>query len=143
MVVYFGLNKEVGNVSYYDSTGQQEYSFNKPYSEATAQVIDVEIRKIVEEAYSRAKTILRENRAKLEKLAEILLKKEVIFREDLENIFGKRPFDEHVIEEQTNGAANGEIITLADGDVKEEEAHEVVDKAKTETGAIDESPQQA
>ena len=94
MVVYFGLNKEIGNVSYYDSTGQQEYSFSKPYSEATAQLIDTEIKKIIEQAYSRAKEILSENRDKLEELASILLKKEVIFREDLETIFGKRPFDE-------------------------------------------------
>jgi cell division protease FtsH len=94
MVVYFGLNKEIGNVSYYDSTGQQEYSFSKPYSEATAQLIDTEIKKIIEQAYSRAKEILSENRDKLEELASILLKKEVIFREDLEAIFGKRPFDE-------------------------------------------------
>jgi cell division protease FtsH len=94
MVVYFGLNKEIGNVSYYDSTGQQEYSFSKPYSEATAQLIDIEIKKIIEQAYSRAKEILSENRDKLEELASILLKKEVIFREDLEAIFGKRPFDE-------------------------------------------------
>jgi len=142
MVVYFGLNKEIGNVSYYDSTGQQEYSFNKPYSEATAQVIDVEIRKIVEEAYSRAKTILGENRGKLEKLAEILLKKEVIFREDLEIIFGKRPFDEHLIEEPVNGAIDGETIARAAA-LKDEVVHEVVNEEKTETGAIDESPQQA
>lgn len=95
MVVYFGLNKEIGNVSYYDSTGQSEYSFSKPYSEATAQLIDIEIKKIVELAYERAKEILVANREKLEELANILLKKEVIFREDLEHIFGVRPFDEH------------------------------------------------
>ncbi|KAF0204590.1 MAG: cell division protease [Bacteroidetes bacterium] len=96
MVVYFGLNKEIGNVSYYDSTGQQEYSFSKPYSESTAQLIDIEIKKIVEQAYQRAKDILTENRGKLEELANILLKKEVIFREDLEAIFGIRQFDEPV-----------------------------------------------
>ena len=95
MVVYFGLNKEIGNISYYDSTGQQEYSFHKPYSETTAQTIDVEVRKIAEEAYTRAKDILIANRPKLEQLAEQLLQKEVIFREDLEAIFGKRPYEEH------------------------------------------------
>lgn len=94
MVVYFGLNKQVGNVSYYDSTGQQEYSFTKPYSEATAEVIDIEIKKIIDEAYERARRILSENREKLQQLADILLKKEVIFREDLETIFGKRAFDD-------------------------------------------------
>ena len=94
MVVYFGLNKEIGNISYYDSTGQQEYSFHKPYSETTAQTIDIEVRKIAEQAYARAKDILIANRPKLEQLAEKLLRKEVIFREDLEKVFGKRPFDE-------------------------------------------------
>lgn len=95
MVVYFGLNKEIGNVSYYDSTGQQEYAFTKPYSEATSQIIDHEIKKLTEQAYERAKAILAENRSKLEQLADILLKKEVIFREDLEAIFGKRLYDDH------------------------------------------------
>jgi ATP-dependent metalloprotease FtsH len=93
MVVYFGLNKEIGNISFYDSSGQNEYSFQKPYSEKTAETIDQEVRKIVESAYERAKTLLAENREKLEKLATLLLEREVIFREDLEEIFGKRPWD--------------------------------------------------
>lgn len=93
MVVYFGLNKEIGNISFYDSSGQNEYAFQKPYSEKTAETIDQEVRKIVEAAYARAKTILSENRDKLEQLATLLLDREVIFREDLEVIFGKRPWD--------------------------------------------------
>jgi len=93
MVVYFGLNKEIGNISFYDSSGQNEYAFQKPYSEKTAETIDQEVRKIVEAAYLRAKEILTENREKLEKLASLLLEREVIFREDLEEIFGKRPWD--------------------------------------------------
>ncbi|MBM3405695.1 MAG: hypothetical protein FJY10_12505, partial [Bacteroidetes bacterium] len=93
MVVYFGLNKTIGNVSFYDSTGQQEYSLHKPFSEKTAEVIDKEISKLVESAYTRAKQLLSDNREKLETLANTLLEKEVIFREDLETIFGKRPFD--------------------------------------------------
>ena len=93
MVVYFGLNKEIGNISFYDSSGQNEYAFQKPYSEKTAETIDQEVRKIVESAYERAKTLLGENREKLEKLATLLLDREVIFREDLEEIFGKRPWD--------------------------------------------------
>jgi cell division protease FtsH len=93
MVVYFGLNKEIGNISFYDSSGQNEYSFQKPYSEKTAETIDQEVRKIVEAAYERAKTILAENHDKLEQLATLLLEREVIFREDLEMIFGKRPWD--------------------------------------------------
>jgi cell division protease FtsH len=94
MVVYFGLNKKIGNISYYDSSGQSEYSFQKPYSERTAEVIDQEISILLESAYQRAKKVLIENKGKLEQLATVLLEKEVIFREDLEEIFGKRPFEE-------------------------------------------------
>jgi len=97
MVVYFGLNKKIGNISYYDSTGQSEYSFQKPYSEKTAEVIDQEISKLLESAYERAKKVLIDNKVKLESLAKVLLEKEVIFREDLEEIFGKRPFDEEPV----------------------------------------------
>ncbi|MFW5792840.1 MAG: ATP-dependent zinc metalloprotease FtsH [Bacteroidota bacterium] len=93
IVTFFGLNKKIGNLSYYDSTGQSEYSFTKPYSEKTAQTIDEEVRSIVEAAYARALKILQENKDKLILLAESLLQKEVIFREDLEDIFGKRAFD--------------------------------------------------
>jgi len=93
IVVYFGLNKEIGNISYYDSTGQTEFSFQKPYSEKTAEIIDREVREIVESAYKRAKKIILDNKEKLERLANLLLEREVIFREDLEHIFGKRPWD--------------------------------------------------
>jgi len=93
MVAFFGLNKRIGNVSYYDSSGQSEYSFGKPYSERTAQVIDEEVSNLVEQAYNRAKNILIENKEKLSQLGDLLLEKEVIFREDLETIFGPRPFD--------------------------------------------------
>jgi ATP-dependent Zn protease len=96
IVTYFGLNSKIGNVSYYDSTGQSEFSFTKPYSEHTAELIDAEIRTIVENAYVRAKEILTEQKEGLIKLAEVLLEKEVIFGEDLESIFGPRPF---VVEE--------------------------------------------
>jgi cell division protease FtsH len=94
MVAFFGLNDKIGNISYYDSTGQQEYSFQKPYSEKTAQVIDQEVSLLVEKAYQRALEIIKENKIKVEKLAYLLLEKEVIFREDLVSIFGERPFDE-------------------------------------------------
>jgi ATP-dependent metalloprotease FtsH len=90
MVVFFGLNDKIGNISYYDSTGQQEYSLTKPFSEKTAEVIDEEIKKLVDQAYQRAIEIIRNNRKKLEELASILLEKEVIFSEDLEKIFGKK-----------------------------------------------------
>lgn len=95
MVAYYGLNKKIGNLSYYDSTGQQEYAFTKPFSEQTAQEIDKEIRELIESAYQRAKDILAENKDKLTELAEILLEKEVIFADDLERIFGKRTFNEN------------------------------------------------
>ncbi len=94
MVTYFGLNKKIGNISFYDSSGQSEYSFTKPYSDKTAEIIDQEVSALVESAYQRAKDILTQNRDKLEKLAQKLLDKEVIFREDLEEIFGKRPYDD-------------------------------------------------
>ncbi len=93
MVVYFGLNAKIGNVSYYDSSGQNEYGFTKPYSENTAQTIDEEVRELIEKGYLRAKQILKDNQEKLEALATLLLEKEVLFREDLEAIFGKRPYD--------------------------------------------------
>ena len=92
MVVYYGLNKHIGNISYYDSTGQQEYQFSKPFSEKTAENIDKEIHDLIESAYERAKNILSENKEKLTQLANILLEKELIFAENLEEIFGKRDF---------------------------------------------------
>ncbi len=92
MVVYYGLSEKIGNISYFDSTGQQEYSFNKPFSEKTNEIIDQEIKKIVEDAYARAVQILSEHKEGLIKLAKKLLDKEVIFGEDLEEIFGKRPW---------------------------------------------------
>lgn len=91
MVMYYGLNKKLGNISYYDSTGQSEYAFTKPYSEKTAQDIDEEVHQLIETSYNRAKEILSTNKEKLIELAEHLLEKEVIFAEDLERIFGKRP----------------------------------------------------
>lgn len=93
MVTVYGLNDVIGNITYYDSSGQSEYSFTKPYSEETAQIIDKEISKIIEKQYQRATQILKENKDKLVTLAELLLEKEVIFKKDLEIIFGKRPFD--------------------------------------------------
>jgi len=90
MVVFYGLNETIGNMSFYDSTGQQEYALTKPYSEKTAQQIDEEISKLIESAYKRAKEILIEHKEKLTQLAEILIEKEVIFAEDLETIFGRR-----------------------------------------------------
>ena len=93
MVTIYGLNDKIGNISYYDSSGQSEYNFGKPYSEHTAKTIDEEISKLIENQYQRAIRILTENKDKLEALAGKLLEKEVIFREDLEEIFGKRAWE--------------------------------------------------
>ena len=92
MVSIYGLSDKVGNVSFYDSSGQSEYSFNKPYSEKTAELIDEEVNRMIEESYERTVKLLSENKDKLTELANALLEKEVIFKEDLETIFGKRPW---------------------------------------------------
>ncbi|SEQ18887.1 ATP-dependent zinc metalloprotease FtsH [Epilithonimonas lactis] len=106
MVTIYGLNDKVGNISYYDSSGQSEYSFGKPYSEQTAKLIDEEISKLVETQYARAVHILTENRDKLDALAQKLLEKEVIFREDLEEIFGKRAWDPELTEKPVSSLDN-------------------------------------
>lgn len=93
MVTIYGLNDQLGNITYYDSSGQNEYGFTKPYSEQTAQKIDQEISKMIEEQYQRAIKLLDDNKDKLTELAERLLDKEVIFKDDLEKIFGQRPFE--------------------------------------------------
>ncbi|WP_426091392.1 ATP-dependent zinc metalloprotease FtsH [Flavobacterium sp. DSR3-2] len=98
MVTIYGLNEKIGNVTYYDSTGQSEYNFSKPYSEETARVIDEEISLLIESQYQRAIQILEENKDKLNQLANILIEKEVIFKDDLEAIFGKRTFDKNLEE---------------------------------------------
>ena len=103
MVTIYGLNEKLGNITYYDSSGQSEYNFSKPYSEETAQVIDKEINGLIENEYQRAIKILEENKDKLIQLADILIEKEVIFKDDLETIFGKRPFEndeEEIVSEQ-------------------------------------------
>jgi len=91
VVAYFGLNPKVGNISFFDSTGNQEFVFHKPYSEKTAELIDNEVRKLIEQAYQRAKDIIKKNKEKVIELAEKLLVDEVIFKEDVEKIFGMRP----------------------------------------------------
>ena len=92
MVSIYGLNDTLGNITYYDSSGQTDFNFSKPYSEQTAQVIDKEISKIIEKQYDRAITLLKKSKDKLKKLADRLLEKEVIFKDDLETILGKRPY---------------------------------------------------
>ena len=113
MVTVYGLNDKIGNITYYDSSGQSDYNFSKPYSDDTAKIIDNEISGLIEEQYQRAITILTENRIKLEALAAILIEKEVIFKEDLETIFGKRPYD--IVEEEPETIT--EIITETDSEI--------------------------
>ena len=117
IVTVYGMNKEIGNLSFYDSK-QSDYTFNKPYSEATAERIDVEVKKIIDSAYERTKDLLIHHREKLEILAKELLEKEILFQADLERLIGKRPFEALTTYQKfTNGK-----------DHKEEVKEEVVEK---------------
>ncbi|PIP54486.1 MAG: cell division protein FtsH [Bacteroidetes bacterium CG23_combo_of_CG06-09_8_20_14_all_32_9] len=123
LVSFFGMSQEIGNVSFYDSSGQSDFAFSKPYSEKTSQTIDAEVKKIIEGQYIRAKKILSENKEKLNKLGELLLEKEVIFSDDLEAIFGKRPFvtDEIVvnnISKEKKQTENAELINSENKDLQ-------------------------
>ncbi len=97
MVTHLGLSEKIGNISFYDSTGNYENAFQKPYSEATAQLIDQEVRDLVEQAHKTAKTILENNRDKLDSLAKVLLEKEVVYKEEIETILGKRITKEETV----------------------------------------------
>jgi AFG3 family protein len=109
MVSFFGMSDKVGNISYYDSTGQSDFTFSKPYSEKTAEIIDQEIKAIIDTQYERAQNVLQENYEGLSKLAEKLLIKEVIFSEDLEEIFGKRKNNHPSMEEENSDTIEQEI----------------------------------
>ena len=93
LVTYYGMSPEIGNISFYDSTGQSEWGLTKPFSEKTAEAIDREVKRMVEEAYSKAKELLLSHREQLDELATQLYEKEVLFREDLERIYGPRPWE--------------------------------------------------
>jgi len=111
MVAVYGLSEKIGNISYYDSSGQNS-SFNKPYSEHTARIIDEEVRALTEEAYVNALKVLEEHKDSLRKLAHELLTKEVIFKEDLVSIFGERPW--HIEEKVTLNASKVELKSDSD-----------------------------
>jgi cell division protease FtsH len=103
MVTVYGMNKEIGNMSFYDSK-QSDYNFSKPYSDATAQRIDQEVKKIIDNAYNRTKDLLTHHREHLEIIAKELLEKEILFQADLERLIGKRPFaGQTTYEKFTNG----------------------------------------
>lgn len=108
MVSIYGLNDKVGNLSFYDSSGQSDYSFSKPYSEKTAELIDAEVKKISDEGYQRAKDVLTRNKTQLIALAEKLIEKEVIYREDLEELFGERPYEAERLADAYKGSEDKE-----------------------------------
>ena len=120
MIVYYGLDEKIGNVSYYDSTGQQEYSMTKPYSEKTAQEIDERVHLLIEKSYDRAKTILQDNYDKVEQLAKLLLEREVIFTEDVQNILGDRPFQPQETETELTASTNEQTVEKEDSKDTEE-----------------------
>ena len=94
MVSIYGMSDKVGMLSYYDSTGQSDFNFTKPYSEKTAEIIDEEGKAMVSAAYERAKQLLSEHKDQHRQVAELLIEREVIFSDDLERILGKRPWTE-------------------------------------------------
>lgn len=102
MVSIFGMSDKIGNLSYYDSTGQSDFSFIKPYSEKTAELIDSEVKELIESSYQRAKKLLNEHKDQHRQVAELLIEREVIFNDDLERILGKRPWPEEEEEEETS-----------------------------------------
>jgi AFG3 family protein len=128
MVTIYGMNKEIGNMSFYDSK-QSEYQFNKPYSEATSERIDKEVKKIIEDAFNRTKDLLSKHRHHLETIAKELLEKEILFQADLERLIGKRPFAAQTTYQKfTNGSA------AADKEKREKELAEK--EKKTDTNPI-------
>ena len=135
MVTVYGLNDAVGNLTYYDSSGQSEYNFTKPYSEKTSELIDKEISNLIETQYQRAIDLLEHNKDKLTQLAEILLDKEVIFKDDLQEIFGKRPFDK----EKEGGKPIKEKSTLNKESENEEDPKSSDAKDTDEEGKITEN----
>ncbi len=128
MVSYYGLSEKVGNISYYDSSGNTEYSFQKPYSEKTAELIDAEVNALIASAYIKAKRILTEHKDQLALLANLLLEKEVMFKEDLENIIGIRPFE---VEVATPVSKRADIYVKK----AKEDAEAAAEAAKTTNGS--------
>jgi len=140
MVSIYGLNKRVGNISFYDSQGRD--AFTKPYSDETAKIIDEEVSKLIESQYQRALKILTENKDKLELLAEKLLIDEVIFKENLEEIFGKRPWDPaELIEDKENSSKDSapENEQLASSEVSPSEENQPEDPTENPTPPKNES----
>jgi len=114
MVSIFGMNEKVGNVSFYDM--QNQNTFSKPFSEETSKIIDEESRKIIELQYLRAQNLLRDKRKELDALASLLLEKEVLFKDDLETLIGKRPFDLKEPVEENNPNVDGTLTVSINTD---------------------------
>jgi cell division protease FtsH len=114
MISYYGMGNNLGNLSFYDSSGQSEYAFTKPYSDKISEAIDKEALDLVSLAYEKAKEILKKNEAGLTALAELLLEKEVIFAEDLEKIFGKREFAKSLAPKEDNAEVVAQKDSPAD-----------------------------
>ena len=141
MVAYYGFSKKIGNISFYDSTGQQDYAFNKPFSEKTNEIIDKEVKEIVEASYERAKKVLSEHRDGLDKLAKKLLEKEVIYSDDLTEIYGKRKWgDTSIFPESPDKAPQKTVKKVlakkkitANGEPSDKKKSKVV-KKKEDTG---------
>ncbi len=120
MVVYYGFSDKLANLSFYDSTGASDYSFAKPYSEETSRVIDEEVKKLIAEQYQRAKDILNQHLDGMKELASILIEKEVIFADDVERIFGKRPWKSRADELSEESEKKKEEASKSDENVKED-----------------------
>jgi len=127
IVSVYGMNEKIGNISFYDSK-QSDYNFTKPYSEATAELIDKEVKALIERAYQRTKKLLSDKKNELEILAQELLKREIIFQSDLEELIGKRPFETPTTYDAfTNGTSSEE-----DADEKKEDVDKVKNEVKEE-----------
>jgi cell division protease FtsH len=130
MVSFFGMSDKVGNISFYDSSGQSDFGFTKPYSEKTAELIDQEVNQIIAESYVRAKEVLKNNMKGLTELAELLLEKEVIFSEDLERIFGKRKAD--LLKEEKEAEAKLALAPNDKENIKEDKKGKKSGKSSSE-----------
>lgn len=132
MVAYFGMSDKLNNLSYFDSSGSTEYSFSKPYSEKTAELIDKEVKALVDEQYQRAKKILSEHKEGHQQLANILVEREVIFSEDMEHIFGKRKWvsrmEEMIESQKQQNNKNKSESSSSNNDTVSEQAEETADE---------------
>lgn len=136
IVTVYGMNDKIGNVSFYDSK-QSDYSFNKPYSDATATIIDEEVKKIIDEAYQRTLKLLKKKKKELEILAKELLEKEILFQSDLEKLIGKRPFKHQTTYEEFTSGKKKEEVEEKKAELKKESP------AKKKTKKVEENPSES